>query len=116
MPRSGDRQKCLHPGCGKSFARKEHLARHVRSHKQTNRYTCQFCQREFTRRFDLHTNSTLNNTQAKYSSIIVTVCNAISSGMVTLQGPVHLDEANMRVFLAIPARLNVMGLNHVQHA
>lgn len=48
-----ERYTCQYPGCGKSFARKEHLGRHSRSHKGTERYICQLCSREFTRRFGL---------------------------------------------------------------
>jgi hypothetical protein len=52
MPASDERHKCQYSGCGKSFARKEHLVRHVQSHKEANRHTCQVCHREFSRRSD----------------------------------------------------------------
>ncbi|ADV24181.1 hypothetical protein I305_05764 [Cryptococcus gattii E566] len=43
--------KCAHPGCEKSFTRKDHLLRHAANHSQTS-YNCPICRREF-KRYDL---------------------------------------------------------------
>ncbi|CZR56525.1 uncharacterized protein PAC_06414 [Phialocephala subalpina] len=40
---------CKHAGCGKSFARKEHLARHEKSHNPANLLQCPVCKRHFNR-------------------------------------------------------------------
>ena len=58
-----DRFACTHQGCGRSFARKEHLSRHELSHSDT-RYVCSVCGREFTRRlgcFSLHSKNCIVN-------------------------------------------------------
>ncbi|OXC68279.1 hypothetical protein AYX13_03236 [Cryptococcus neoformans] len=43
--------KCAHPGCAKTFTRKDHLLRHAANHSQTS-YNCPTCRREF-KRYDL---------------------------------------------------------------
>ena len=47
------RYACKHGGCGKTFARKEHLARHEKSHVPANLLQCPACKRHFNRKFDL---------------------------------------------------------------
>ncbi|TVY45971.1 hypothetical protein LSUB1_G000223 [Lachnellula subtilissima] len=42
---------CRHAGCGKSFARKEHLGRHEKAHDPSNLLQCPACQRNFNRKF-----------------------------------------------------------------
>ncbi|KAF7944901.1 uncharacterized protein EAE97_005534 [Botrytis byssoidea] len=42
---------CKHDDCGKSFARKEHLSRHEKSHIPANSLQCQVCKRRFNRNF-----------------------------------------------------------------
>ncbi|KAJ5705796.1 hypothetical protein N7536_001485 [Penicillium majusculum] len=41
--------QCHFPGCGLSYRRKEHLTRHAKTHFQTDRFECSFCDRVFSR-------------------------------------------------------------------
>ncbi|CAL3970269.1 unnamed protein product [Diplocarpon coronariae] len=43
------RQHICSSGCGKAFSRKEHLARHEKTHDPENLLLCQVCKREFNR-------------------------------------------------------------------
>ncbi|EAW13141.1 C2H2 type zinc finger domain protein [Aspergillus clavatus NRRL 1] len=40
---------CPHPGCGRSYQRKEHLTRHFASHGQAPACECPFCDKVFSR-------------------------------------------------------------------
>lgn len=44
------RYVCRFDGCGKSFRRKEHLARHEYGHDPANMLKCAVCKREFNRK------------------------------------------------------------------
>jgi hypothetical protein len=39
--------------CSKGFAKREHLTKHTRIHKEAKRYTCEFCQKMFRDRYEL---------------------------------------------------------------
>jgi uncharacterized Zn-finger protein len=40
--------------CNKTFAKREHLTKHLRIHKSDNkRYTCEFCHKAFRDRYEL---------------------------------------------------------------
>ncbi|KAK9318345.1 fungal-specific transcription factor domain-containing protein [Lipomyces starkeyi] len=41
--------KCLHPGCGKMFNRKDYLARHAANHLPVRPYQCPICPSQFAR-------------------------------------------------------------------
>ncbi|KAK9449731.1 fungal-specific transcription factor domain-containing protein [Limtongia smithiae] len=41
--------KCLHPGCGKTFNRKDYLARHAANHLEVRPYQCPICPSQFAR-------------------------------------------------------------------
>ncbi|KAK9453515.1 fungal-specific transcription factor domain-containing protein, partial [Dipodascopsis uninucleata] len=41
--------KCLHPGCGKMFNRKDYLARHSANHLEVRPYQCPICPSQFAR-------------------------------------------------------------------
>jgi hypothetical protein len=47
------RYVCRVDGCGKSFRRKEHLARHEYGHDPANMLKCPVCKREFNRKSDV---------------------------------------------------------------
>ncbi|RAH47520.1 uncharacterized protein BO95DRAFT_461900 [Aspergillus brunneoviolaceus CBS 621.78] len=40
---------CSHPGCGRTYRRKEHLTRHLASHLQPSAAACPFCDKTFSR-------------------------------------------------------------------
>lgn len=42
---------CQHPGCGATYRRKEHLARHAIRHSQRGIFTCNLCLASFDRRW-----------------------------------------------------------------
>ncbi|BGP20208.1 hypothetical protein JCM10213_005937 [Rhodosporidiobolus nylandii] len=47
---SGQTFDCTEPGCGKTFSRKEYLARHHRSkHSKERPFQCEYCERGFSR-------------------------------------------------------------------
>lgn len=44
------RVPCKHPGCNKTFRRREHLNRHIASHDPTPAHKCYICDRSFARK------------------------------------------------------------------
>lgn len=56
---------CRHPGCGKSFARKEHLARHEKTHNPANLLQCPVCKRHFNRNDSLRRHVAKHGTEYK---------------------------------------------------
>ncbi|TVY43912.1 hypothetical protein LOCC1_G003520 [Lachnellula occidentalis] len=67
---------CRHAGCGKCFARKEHLGRHEKTHDPSNLLQCPACKRNFNRksafllllRFNMTTN--LHNSDSLQRHVI----------------------------------------------
>ncbi|KGO47922.1 Transcription factor, fungi [Penicillium expansum] len=63
---------CHFPGCGLSYRRKEHLTRHAKTHTQTDRFECSFCERVFARNDTLrqHVRTHHKNRELQYSRAI----------------------------------------------
>ncbi|KAI1630703.1 hypothetical protein F4809DRAFT_635655 [Biscogniauxia mediterranea] len=55
------RHKCEHPGCSRSYIRREHLLRHARDHANRRPFTCSHCPSRFNRRDTLNRHITLNH-------------------------------------------------------
>ncbi|KAI0594880.1 hypothetical protein F4775DRAFT_571704 [Biscogniauxia sp. FL1348] len=55
------RHKCEHPGCNRSYIRREHLFRHARDHANRRPFTCNQCPSKFNRRDTLNRHITLNH-------------------------------------------------------
>ncbi|KAK9476225.1 fungal-specific transcription factor domain-containing protein [Lipomyces japonicus] len=49
LVKSDKKFKCLHPGCGKTFNRKDYLARHSANHLEVRPFQCPICSLHFAR-------------------------------------------------------------------
>ncbi|OJJ95207.1 hypothetical protein ASPACDRAFT_47952 [Aspergillus aculeatus ATCC 16872] len=59
---------CSHPGCGRSYRRKEHLTRHTASHLQPSAAACPFCDKTFSRNDTLRHHVRHNHHDKKLNS------------------------------------------------
>ncbi|KAI5917504.1 hypothetical protein F4810DRAFT_696182 [Camillea tinctor] len=55
------RHKCEHPGCTRSYIRREHLFRHARDHANRRPFACRHCSSKFNRKDTLNRHITLNH-------------------------------------------------------
>ncbi|RAL08048.1 C2H2 type zinc finger domain protein [Aspergillus homomorphus CBS 101889] len=59
---------CSHPGCGRTYRRKEHLTRHMAGHRQITAAACPFCDKTFSRNDTLRQHVRLNHKDKKLNS------------------------------------------------